>query len=926
MANHALSLAILLAFAASTTLSGCDRISNLSEHEYIERAKAHEGKGDLKSTIVELKNAVQKNPDSLQARLLLGQTYLKAGMGAEAEKELNNAIRLGGNREAIEPKLGEALVLVGDYQRVLDEIRPETQTSRINLARVLQLRGDALLGQGKRTEACGLFQQSLDAHTRNPPTYWGLARCALAERDTAKARSWLDAALRIPDRQAQTWTFIGDLEQINGSPQAALAAYTNALKSDPNHLEALLNRAALNMALGQLEPARTDVRRVGELAPKSVSANYLQALLNFEQKKYPAARDALQAVFVITSEHMPSVLLAGATAYALGSYQQAESHLKRFLARYPGHGYARRVLAATLVRQKQLDRALETLAPLIQPDSKDALALALASEVRLMMQEPGTASGLLEKAALIDPQNAAIHTQLALSRLATGDSQLAVNELQAAASMDADQYRADTLLVLTHLKRKEYDKALIAVGNMEKKLPRSPVTHNLRGQTYLGKNDLPNARKSFEAALAIDPAFFPAAASLARIDMRDRNPQAAQKRFEAVLNKDKDNLQAMMALAELAAVNKREGESLAWLNKAAKTHPDAVSPRAALVKHHLKKKETARALALASEFANSRPDNPEALNLLGATQMDAGKPSDAAITFTQLTKKAPDSPDALLRLALAQVAHKQPAAGRSSLKKALQLKPNHLQSLDALLNLELAEKHPEAALQIARQIQLQHPQSPRGYSREGDILLARKALPQAVKAYEQAMDKGDGSAGFIKLHRAYILAGNANAADQRLNDWLKRHPEDWVIRSYAAEYFTFAGRNQEAIAQYEAILQRSPDSAAALNNLANLYLRTHDTRAVTTAERALKLAPDNPAVQDTLGWILVEQGQTGRGLELLSKAAAKAPGIATIRYHHAVALARSGDKASARKTLERLLAEIPRFPEADAARALLDKL
>lgn len=926
MTKHPAALAFALAFATTAALPGCDRTASLTEQEHIQRAQDLEDQGKLREGIIELKNALQKNPNSAQARLLLGQIYLKAGSGAEAEKELRLARKLGVNAESIMPQLGEALLLMGEYTRLLDEIQPSDQLSKVNRARILQLRGDALLGQGKRTEACGLFQWSLDAHTQNPPTYWGLARCALAERDTAKARSWLDAALKIPSRQAQTWTFIGDLEQLDDNPQAALAAYTEALKSDPNHLEALLNRAALNMALGHLEPARADVRRVGELAPKSVSAHYLRALLNFEQKKYPEARDALQAVFVITSEHMPSVLLAGATAYALGSYQQAESHLKRFLARYPGHGYARRVLAATLVRQKQLDKALETLAPLTQSDSKDALALALASEVRLMMHEPAMASTLLEKAVLIDPKNAAIHTQLALSRLVSGDSQLAVTELQAAASMDADQYRADTLLVLAHLKRKEYDKALAAIANMEKKLPRSPITHSLRGETYLGKNDLPNARKSFEAALAIDPAFFPAAASLAWLDVRDRNPQAAQKRFENILNKDKNNLQAMMALAELAAASNREKDHIAWLNKAANAHPDAIPPRAALVKHHLGKKETARALAIANEVANSYPDSPAALNLLGATQMDAGKPSDAIITFTQLTKKAPDSPDALLRLALAQVAHKQPAAARSTLKKALQLKPGHLQSLDALLRLELAEKHPEAALQIARQIQLQHPQSPRGYSREGDILLSQKALPQAVKAYEQAMEKGDGTAGFIKLHRAYILAGNAAAADQRLNDWLKRHPEDWGVRSYAAEYFTFAGRNQEAIAQYQAILQRSPDSAAVLNNLANLYLRTQDTRALATAERALKFAPDSPAVQDTLGWILLEQGQTGRGLELLSKAAANAPGIASIRYHHAVALARSGDKASARKILERLLAEIPKFPEAEAARTLLNKL
>ena len=88
MTRHPIALAIALAFVTSAALSGCDRITGLTEQQHIQRAKDFEDKGNLKGSIVELKNAIQKNPDSPQARLLLGQIYLKAGMGAEAEKEL----------------------------------------------------------------------------------------------------------------------------------------------------------------------------------------------------------------------------------------------------------------------------------------------------------------------------------------------------------------------------------------------------------------------------------------------------------------------------------------------------------------------------------------------------------------------------------------------------------------------------------------------------------------------------------------------------------------------------------------------------------------------------------------------------------------------------------------------------------------------
>jgi putative PEP-CTERM system TPR-repeat lipoprotein len=330
-------------------------------------------------------------------------------------------------------------------------------------------------------------------------------------------------------------------------------------------------------------------------------------------------------------------------------------------------------------------------------------------------------------------------------------------------------------------------------------------------------------------------------------------------------------------------------------------------------------------LAVANEAVNLNPDSPQALTLLGNTQLETGDKTSAIATFSKLTLKAEQSPDAFLQLAMAQIADKKYKDARVSLQKALQLQPNHVPSQETLIRLEMTEGQPEAALKIARQIQAQQPKSPLGYDREGDLLLAQNRIPQAVSAYQQALDKGAGSPGFIKYFRAQVL-DNPKLAEQRLNGWLQQHPKDTVVRAYAAEFFMRTGRNKEAIAQYQEINRLTPNKVILLNNLANLYQREKDNRALPTAEQAYKLAPGSPVVQDTLGWILVEQGQVPRGLGLLKQALAKAPKNAAIRYHHAAALAASGNKAQARKELETLLADTPRFPEAESAQALLKRL
>jgi FimV-like protein len=77
---------------------------------------------------------------------------------------------------------------------------------------------------------------------------------------------------------------------------------------------------------------------------------------------------------------------------------------------------------------------------------------------------------------------------------------------------------------------------------------------------------------------------------------------------------------------------------------------------------------------------------------------------------------------------------------------------------------------------------------------------------------------------------------------------------------------------------------------------------------------------------DTLGWTLVQQGQTARGIKLLQQALSKVPDAAEIQYHLAAAYAQSGDTDRAQRELKRLLANGTAFPQEQAARNLLQKL
>jgi predicted Zn-dependent protease len=115
------------------------------------------------------------------------------------------------------------------------------------------------------------------------------------------------------------------------------------------------------------------------------------------------------------------------------------------------------------------------------------------------------------------------------------------------------------------------------------------------------------------------------------------------------------------------------------------------------------------------------------------------------------------------------------------------------------------------------------------------------------------------------------------------------------------------------VAHYQAVVALQPDNIVALNNLAWSAGQLGDPKAIGYAESAVRLAPDNAAVLDTLGTLLVSKGDTSKGLEYLTKATELAPQRHDIRLNYAKAFAKAGRADDARKELIALQAVADEF-------------
>lgn len=888
----------------------------------VAEAKQFQQQGNDKAAIIQLKNALVKSPDDAEARYLLATIYNETDDPASAEKEIRRAMALKMDPERTMPVLAEALLRQQQPQKVLDAMKELAPDGN---AQLLALQGDAYLALQRWADADAAFDKALAANADFPKALLGKARGALMRRDLDTGRKLVDQALAKHPKDVEVLLFKGDLERALGQPDAAVANYDKVIALTPGNGVARVQKAFTLIEADRYDAAQAEIAAAHKAVPNSLALIYAQALLNFKLGKYAAANESLQQVLRVVPDYGPAVLLAGAVQFALGSMPQAEQHLRRFLETDPQNRYARKMLASTLLRKGDAAGALAALGP-APGDDKDEQLLGIAGQAAMGAGDFGKATAYFQKASAIAPKTATFHTALGLSQIGLGERERGIGELELASKMDDATLSSGVTLVTSALRLHQLDKALEAVTALEKRQPDNALIQNLKGLVYLGRNDVATARASFEKAAALAPDFLSPVDNLAKLDSLQHKPQEAGQRLAAFVKKNPASVEGLTALADHLVAQQKPAEATAMLLRASTLDQKSAAPGLRLAQHYMRTGQANEALALLRKMQVQFPADPNVLDLLAQAQWAGADKAAALETLNKLALALPHSAQVQYRLAIAHDAVGNKSAALDALGRALQLQPEYPEAQAAQATMLIEQGQGQKALAVARALERQQPKAALGFVLEGDAQMQARQPAPAAAAYEKALALNKTTAIMIKLHQALSGAGKQAQADARLAEWRTSYPKDMHALLYSGEAALGQGRYPAAAAAFEAVLQHAPDNVPALNNLAWTYLQMHDARALPMAEKASRAAPANPTVMDTLGWILVEQGQGARGLALLQKAAQAAPGAADVRLHLARALIKANDRAGARRELEALVAANRPSAQLDEARTLLKQL
>lgn len=898
------SLARWAAAAAVATLAAC---GGPSESELLASAKGFLDNRDNNAAIIQLKSALQANPESAEARYLLGKALLETGKPAEAAVELRKAADLKFDEAKVAPPLARALLAQGDDRRIVETWASATlgdkaaQADLKTTVAIAQLRLDRRdLGEKALAEA--LADVPTDARA-----LLVRARLSADKQDYAAALADIAQVTAGDARNAEAWLLSAEIRHYRTRERdAALADYRKAAEAQPRMMAAHQGIVTLLIEARDIDGANAHVEQLKKTAPDQPVTKLLQAQMAYLGKDYAATRALVQPLLQQAPNNPLLLQLAGAAEFHLRALPQAENLLAQAIKLAPGLPLARPLLAETYLRTGQPEKALETLKPLIEGREPSAAALTLAGQAWLQTGDAGRAEEAFTRAVQLQPGATQARTALALGKIGKGNAAAGFSELETLASADRG-ISADLALISAHMRRREFDQALRAIDALEKKTPDRPLAANLRGRVLAVRNDAKGARASFERALAIDPAYFPAIASLAALDLAEKRPEDARRRFDDVLKADPKNHRAMLALAALLArTDGTPAEIASLLEKAVQTAPGEAAPRLQLVAHHLSRGDAKTALIVAQEGVTALPASQDLMLALARTQLAAQDWQQAVTSFNKLAQMQPRAVAAPLGLAQAYLGMKNYEAAERSYRRALEIVPNLLQAQRALVSMMVTDGRYSEALGVAREVQKQRPAEAAGHLLEGEVEQQRRQWDAALAAYRTALAKGKGGESAIAMHRALTAAGRRDEAERFATSWPREHPQDVAFRFYLGDVALGRKDWAQAESHYREVLRSQPGHVLALNNVAWLLVKQGKSGALPLAERAVAAAPGQPQILDTLALALAADNQVDKALALQKKTVERAPDDPSLRLTLAKLYLKAGDKSQARTELRRL--------------------
>jgi tetratricopeptide (TPR) repeat protein len=487
--------------------------------------------------------------------------------------------------------------------------------------------------------------------------------------------------------------------------------------------------------------------------------------------------------------------------------------------------------------------------------------------------------------------------------LRTGDTESALREYREGVQKDPKRkalYQHD--IISTLIRQGKRAEAAEINNEVLKENPKDPDAKSLAATFLLDQGDVNTALTQLQAVVTSSPDNAVAHFELGRAYLashRPDGPESARQQFERSIQLQPNLIQPRIGLAQLQVMRGEYEAALNTVQIILQRDPGSIAAKVIQSQAYLGQKKFGESDNLLSGMVKSNPNSPDVYYQLGSSLLAEGKPKEAEPAFQRAYELNPLNNQSLLGVVESEIQQGQPEKAMSVLQNEAKKAPNRVDILFLMGTTAKRENKFSDAV--------------------GDFNRVLSGLDKKSKGRADL---------YLQIGDCYRLSGDLNSAVANFQKAREIMPESETVLEDLGRVMDQAGRLTEARQAYEACLKVAPNNYRVLNNLAYLMAQTNANldMALSYAQKAKGLSPNQNEISDTYGWILLKKNLTEQAIPVFQDLVGKVPTNASYRFHLAKAYAQKGDNAKASGELREALKHSPLQNEQQEIQDMLSKL
>ncbi len=341
-----------------------------AQNQTIDDAEEELKQGKYSAAIATFNRLIQANQNDGRAQKGLLQAHLETGQYAEAEREAKKFLGSKENEAQARLVIGEVYAVTGRYPEAIGEFEKAGNTEVVAIKLRADLRrGETLKSIGKDEAAEEIFKTFVTHYENNNPD--SAEELALVARALIHLERYKDAnevyleAIAEDDENIEAQLGGGELYTAKYNYGDAAEFLADALKINPNSARAHLAVAANKRIEGgdQMNAALTQALKIN---PNYVDAKNFAATLDLEAERYGAAATQLDEVLKINPKSPDAHALRAAMFWLQNRQSDFDNEVKATLAINPRYGMLYEVLAHFATQSRRYHESVAFLRKAIE--------------------------------------------------------------------------------------------------------------------------------------------------------------------------------------------------------------------------------------------------------------------------------------------------------------------------------------------------------------------------------------------------------------------------------------------------------------------------------------------------------------------------------------------------------------------------------